>query len=134
MSYAICEQQRRTVYVRRKQLRIIARVCAALLLFFPMQSNKSPEKHYAAKKATPRSTREEGKGCLSSFYFFTPNARQLLAGSSKSMTMKRMRTNQRIYVFCLRSLCRRSRYSCNAAKYSTTQHLRSGNATAAQGA
>ena len=43
-----------TAYVWRKHLRIKAPVRAALLLFFPKQSNKLLEKHYAFKEATPR--------------------------------------------------------------------------------
>ena len=55
-----------TTYVRRKQLRIKAPVRAVLLLLFPKQSNKSLEKHYAYKEATPREHqgKREKIGCI----------------------------------------------------------------------
>ena len=40
-------------YVRCKQLRIKAPVRVELFLFFPKQTNKSLEKHYASKETTP---------------------------------------------------------------------------------
>ena len=53
-------------YVQRKQLRIKAPVHAALLLFFPKQSNKSLEKHYVSKEAMPREHqgKREKIGCI----------------------------------------------------------------------
>ena len=119
-----------TAYVWHKQLRIKAPVHAALLLFFPKHSNKSLEKHYAPKEATPR--KHQGKrekiGCIHqtrpsgtvSCHSLDPAAAWAW---DRSMTMKRMRTNKRIFFFCLWSSCWSSRYSCNTAKYSTTQQL-----------
>ena len=97
-----------TAYVRHKQLRIKAPVRAALLLFFPKQSNQSLEKHYASKEATPREHQGKRENSVASTEpgLQAPSAViPEIQQQPESETMKRMRTNKRIYVFCLRSSC-----------------------------
>ena len=80
-----------TAYVRRKQLHIKAPVRAAVLLFFPKQSTKP----------RPGSTRGGGKRSVASTEpdLRAPSAIKsttatCTSGSSRSMTMKRMRTRE----------------------------------------
>ena len=82
-----------TAYVRRKQLCIKAPVRAALLLFFPKQSNKSLDKHYASKEAMPREHQGKKETIASTEpYLRAPSAVipeiKQQPESDRSMTMK----------------------------------------------